>query len=227
MATARFMGWRHEVAEQEIEIMKNKLKVVQFGLVFLLVYLGMTACWIPEKFNAKINVKKDGSYTFVYDGIITHALAAAAHKDGSFSKKDEKEFEEEMTKEFQKDTDIKTAKYIGGGSYKILYKNSGTVDTPFYFFSDLDKIFSISRDKNGTVEITGTKLTEKDIKKLEEIKVTFDGELEVETNAQVIEQNASSKPILFGLIGCYKWRIKSIRDPRPYMRIRLGSERKK
>jgi hypothetical protein len=183
----------------------KKLKVVQFSLAFLFIIAGLTACWIPEKFNAKITVDKDGSYTFVYDGIITHAMAAAAYAEGSFSKKDEKEFEEEMTEEFQKDPDIKTAKY-------------------FYFFSRENQIFSICRDNDGTVEITGTKLTEKDIKQLGEIKVTFDGELEVKTNAQVIEQNASSKPKLLGLIGCYKWRIKSIRDPRPYMRIRLGSE---
>jgi hypothetical protein len=178
----------------------KKLKVVQFSLAFLFIIAGLTACWIPEKFNAKITVDKDGSYTFVYDGIITHAMAAAAYAD------------------------IKTAKYIGRGRYKILYKESGTVDTPFYFFSRENQIFSICRDNDGTVEITGTKLTEKDIKQLGEIKVTFDGELEVKTNAQVIEQNASSKPKLLGLIGCYKWRIKSIRDPRPYMRIRLGSE---
>lgn len=202
----------------------KKLKVVQFSLAFLFIIAGLTACWIPEKFNAKITVDKDGSYTFVYDGIITHVMAAAAYAEGSFSKKDEKEFEEEMTEEFQKDPDIKTAKYIGRGRYKILYKESGTVDTPFYFFSRENQIFSICRDNDGTVEITGTKLTEKDIKQLGEIKVTFDGELEVKTNAQVIEQNASSKPKLLGLIGCYKWRIKSIRDPRPYMRIRLGSE---
>ena len=50
----------------------KKLKVVQFGLAFLFIIAVLTACWIPEKFNAKITVDKDGSYTFVYDGIITH-----------------------------------------------------------------------------------------------------------------------------------------------------------
>lgn len=110
----------------------KKLKVFHWVLAFLFIIAGLTACWIPEKFNAKITVDKDGSYTFVYDGIITYAMAAAAHAEGSFSKKDEKEFEEWITDEFQKDPDIKTAKYIGRGRYQILYKKSGTVDKPFY-----------------------------------------------------------------------------------------------
>ena len=43
-----------------------------------MILLALTACWIPENFDTKITINKDGSYLFVYDGTLTFGLALAA-----------------------------------------------------------------------------------------------------------------------------------------------------
>ena len=52
--------------------------------------LSLTACLVPEKFEASISFKPDGAYTYKYDGTAVHFLAAAAIKEkGRLPEKDE------------------------------------------------------------------------------------------------------------------------------------------
>lgn len=52
--------------------------------------LGLSGCLVPEKFDASVNVKPDGSYTYKYDGSAVHYAAAAAIKEkGKLPEKDE------------------------------------------------------------------------------------------------------------------------------------------
>jgi hypothetical protein len=53
---------------------------IGYALVLTLC-VSMSGCWIPENFDAKVTLNKDGSYTFTYDGTLAFALAVAATKD--------------------------------------------------------------------------------------------------------------------------------------------------
>ncbi|HDO25048.1 MAG TPA: hypothetical protein ENG95_00200 [Nitrospirae bacterium] len=191
-------------------------------ITLLLVTVFVSSCLFPEKFEAKININKNGTYSFVYDGILTYVLAKAAEvEQGKLSKKDEREIRKELEKEFLKDPNFKKVKYIGHGQFKVLYKREGTLNSPMYFLSSDMNIISIIPLRDGKVEIKGMKLNRKDIRQLKELKMKIDGKLKVTTNAKVIKHNAKSTPKLFGLLGSYIWQIKSITDPAPYMLIQL------
>ncbi|HDL15008.1 MAG TPA: hypothetical protein ENH28_02450 [Euryarchaeota archaeon] len=196
---------------------KSLLLVITLLFVTVLV----SSCLFPEKFEAKININKNGTYSFVYDGILTYVLAKAAEvEQGELSAKDEREIKE-LEKKFLKDTNFKKVKYIGHGQFKVLYKREGTLNSPMYFLSSDLKIISIIPIKDGKVEIKGMKLNRQDIRQLKALKMKIDGKLKVTTNAKVIKHNAKSTPKLFGLLGSYSWQIKSISDPAPYMLIQL------
>ena len=66
--------------------------------IVLVLSLILSSCWIPENFEAKVVVNKDGSYTFTYDGTLTFGLALAAAKEGSLSASDEAELQKEAAK---------------------------------------------------------------------------------------------------------------------------------
>ena len=62
-----------------------------FVTIILVLCLALSACRIPENFDAKVTINKDGSYTFTYDGTLTFGLALAASKEGALSSGDEAE----------------------------------------------------------------------------------------------------------------------------------------
>lgn len=188
-------------------------------LLFLVVIL--FSCLFPEKFEAKIKVNKDETYSLCYDGILTFVLAKAAEiEQGKLTAKDEKDIKN-LEQEFKKDPDVKKVNYISHGQFKVLYERKGTLNSPIYFLNNEIKIFSIIPRKDKKVEINGMKLSRKDMEQLQKLKMKVDGRLEVSTNAKVIKHNASSEPQFFGLLGAYKWQIKSVSDPAPEMLIQL------
>ena len=65
-------------------------------LACLLLALSLSGCLIPEQFQSKITIDKDGGFTFVYDGPLTCALAAA--KRSELTKKDEEKFRRDAEK---------------------------------------------------------------------------------------------------------------------------------
>lgn len=194
-----------------------------FLLVFTLLFLVgfVSSCLFPEKFEAIISLNKNGKYSFVYDGVLTYVLAKAAEvEQGKLSPKDEREIKK-LEQEFLKDPNFKKVNYIGHGQFKVLYKREGTLNSPMYFLSHETDIVSVTPIKDKKVEIKGMKLTKKDIEQLQALNMKVDGRLTVTTNAKLLKHNANSVPWLFGLLGAYKWQIKSLNDPAPYMLLQL------
>lgn len=192
-------------------------------IVFTLLLIAtlLTSCWLPEKFNAEIDINKDGSYTLIYDGILTFVMAKAAEiEQGKLSAKDEKDLKD-LEKEFKEDKNFKKVKYLGHAQFKVLYEQKGTLNSPVYFLGKDMRILSIIPSSNNTVEIKGMKLDKSDIQQLNELKMKIDGELEVSTDAKILKHNAKSSPKFFG---GYKWKIKSIDDPAPYMTLELAEQ---
>lgn len=189
--------------------------------LIVLTIISLTSCWLPEKFDAKVSVNKDGSYVFVYDGILTFALALAAASKGELSAKDEAELQRE-TEKMKKEPGFKRAEYLGKGRYKVLFEKVGRSGEPYHFLSKETKLFSVIPQGDGSLLISGIKLTQKDIQELNSIGAVVDGTLSVslERGIKVVKHNAPSVPKLFGTFGSFQWQIKSPNDPTPEMIVR-------
>ena len=81
--------------------------------------LGLSGCLVPEKFDASVNVKPDGSYTYKYDGSAVHYAAAAAIKEkGKLPEKDEVGLKREAEKAAAA-PGVKKIAYRGDGRYDV------------------------------------------------------------------------------------------------------------
>ncbi len=198
-------------------IIKQRILV---GVSCLAIGLSLSACWVPEEFHATLDIEEDGSYTFVYDGVLTYAVAAAAAAEGKLDKKTELELKG-AEEELRQDTSFKKVNYLGEGRYQVGYELSGGADDAFAFLSEELKIISLRRNDSGGLEVAGLELKEEDVQKFDEIGIEVDGVLEVKTDAEVIAHNAPDTPFLFGLLGSYKWTINSPKDPAPSMQVRI------
>ncbi|MBT9168899.1 MAG: hypothetical protein DDT19_02250 [Syntrophomonadaceae bacterium] len=171
----------------------------------------LLSCLIPEKFDVKIIINKDKTFSFVYDGILTFVLARGAAVEGSLSAKDEKELQAMGDQELKRDKNFKKFKYLGKGRYEVFYKKEGELKRKESFF-DFIHIIPLKENK---VEIRSIKLSKDDIMQFEALKMKIDGTVEVKTDGNILEQNG--KKSFWG--SGYKWRIKSVKDPAPYMLI--------
>lgn len=188
-------------------------------ILFLVIFL--SSCFFPEKFESRINIKKDGTYSLVYDGILTWVLVKAAEVQGKLTAKDEKEIKG-LEQKLKEDPNIKKVSYLGHGQFQLLYERKGTISSPVYFINSQDsRIISITPIKDKQVEIYGIKLNKNDLEQLKALNMTIDGRIEVTTDAKVISHNAAEEPKLMGFLGAYIWKIKSMDNPSPHMVIQL------
>ncbi len=183
--------------------MKNVRTILMIGMAVSMLFL--SACFLPENFEATITVKHDGSYTFKYDGNLVFAMALSAIKEGKFSKKDEESLKDQE-KELLKSPGFKKAKYIGNARYKVLVEQSGKAGEDYYFISKDMSIFSIKGQADGTLEIKAFQMSAKDLEGLKAIDFTIAGTLSVllDKGVKVIEQNADKAST-----GVYQWRINN------------------
>jgi len=172
--------------------------------------LVQVSCWIPENFDTKITVNKDGSYLFTYDGTLTFGMALAAAQKGRLSASDEAEFRKEG-ETLRREPGFKKVDYQGKGRYKVLFEKTGSRGEPFYFLSSEMKFFSVVPQADRSIIVAAVRPSQDDIQQLDSIGAKIVGTLSVDVanGVQVIRHNAESEPIFFGLIGAYKWQIKS------------------
>ena len=170
----------------------------------------LSACWIPESFDAKIAINKDGSYTFTYDGILAFALAVAAAKDRALSVNDEAQLRKEADN-LRREPGFKNVEYQGKGRYKVLFDKSGNAGETFYFLSREMRIFAILPQQDGSIVVSAVRPKQEELQQLNSIGAKIDGSLSVSVanGIKVVRHNADSQPIFFGLVGAYKWQIRS------------------
>lgn len=179
--------------------------------------LSLSACLVPEKFEASVRFRPDGSYTYKYDGAAVHFLAAAAIKEkGSLPAKDEEGLKREAEKA-AKAPGVQKMVYVGSGRFDVRVEEEVKAGQQVHTL----KVFNIRRDKDGTFELAVPAMKDKDREQLRSlgIKVVGTAEVFLPANAKVLQHNATGTPGL--LSKSYAWKIGSVED-RPMIRFTLA-----
>ena len=186
-------------------------------LIHLCYPLLLSGCWIPENFVAHVKVQRDGGYTFTYDGSLAYAPVLPMAHDGSLTEKDERELRN-MADELKQETGYEVFRYTGKGRFKIYAVKKGLPGESYHFMSESMKIVSILPRNDGSLKISGVRPSEEVFKKLRSIGASMTGKLTVSVpwGMQVLDHNAQSEPVFFGLFGGYTWEIDEPDDD-PYI----------
>lgn len=194
----------------------NAMKKLLAALAILSSLAVLTACLIPETFTAKIDLEKNGEFTFSYEG----TLIFVPFKMGRPNQKDIDSFKRDMLR----DPKFKKVEYVGNARYRVEYQEQGHLNQPFYFFSREMMVIKLVPVKKGGKRyafIEGMRLSAKDINELGKMNIKIDGTLEIKTSGKVIEHNANTTPKFWGLFGAYTWKIKSPSDAAPRMVVEI------
>ncbi len=178
---------------------------MMLAAVAAVLMMSLSGCFLPEDFEVNITVRRDGSYTFRYDGNLVFATALSAIEDGTFTKKDEASLKEQE-KDILKSPGFKKVKYIGNARYKVSMEQLGKAGEDYDFISKEMSFFSIKGQDDGTLEIKAFKLNEEEIEGVKASDYDFEGTLSVsvEKGVKVLEHNARTVSS-----GVYRWKIKN------------------
>ena len=180
----------------------------------------LSSCWVPENFVANLVIDKSANYEFHYDGILAFAPAVGEIKQhGQLSEKGETEMKKAETY-LRTQPGFSKANYIGGGRYQIVYDEKGAVHDSQQMFLGL---LTFHINQQSQIIIRGTDITDDGRRQLAVLGINFDGHLKVNTELPIIQHNATSTPILGGLIGSYEWHITPEQAETPYMVIDAGN----
>lgn len=184
-----------------MELTKRISKVlVAIGLSFLL-----SSCWIPESFEANVDIRSDGSYIFNYDGTMVFAMALVNESKGEeLSEEDEAELKT-LLEEIKADPETKEARYLGNARYQVLIEKETNTGERYKFLD----LFYITPKDEGIIEISIKNIGEKEKSQLEEVGVKVEGvfSVTVADDIEIISHNATSEPTFFGLFGGYSWDV--------------------
>lgn len=181
--------------------------------------LGLSGCLIPERFQATVTVKQDGSYNFKYDGTASHALAVAQSREkGGLSAKDEASLARAAEKD-AKSPGVRKMKYLGGGRFELAIDRD---EQPNKLTSTTLNLVQVTREKDGVMIVAASPLKKKDADELKAFGITMEGSVDVilPPGATVLSHNAADTPGLFSK--AYRWKIGKI-DEKPTIKFKLGA----
>ena len=175
------------------------------------ILLSLFGCYMPENFQAKLTVNKDGSYVFMCEGtffdsymdFISHINIEEKYKKAELAAAEKR----------LNDIGFKDLKNLGDFHYKGFFQKIGKPGEEYYFLSKEDKIFIVQSPKNGTLIITAIPPTQWQIQNLEMERVNINGTLTVSVaeNSEVVDHNAQDASKLNGAFKEYTWKIVSPR----------------
>lgn len=179
----------------------------------------LTGCYFPGSFDAEIEISRNGLYKMSFDGYIVELnhyrdLASGKIKPGD---KRDKERQETVLRDFNRDSRTKSSSYYQQGAYQVNWSMGGDLlkTTQIMFLRRNSNMFSIIYDKDEfTMTVRGKFVSKKDKDRLEALGITMQGVLRIKTDARVLSHNANLVTKQ-GPVTIYGWRINNLRDPAP------------
>ena len=173
----------------------------------------------PEKFDANVSIRANGSYSYSYHGTLIFVPALIQASRVGFLGPDLDAHLKNATAQLRQEG-FEKADYLGRGRYAVVLQRSRAGDESSYFPSREMPIFSIRPQPNGAIMIAGSRPDATAPCQLIGTEAEIDGRLIVtlERGATVLNHNAENKLSALDHFSEYHWRIKSP-DADPFMTV--------
>lgn len=191
-------------------------------LVVLLFFL-LSGCYLPNQFEAVIEIAQNGNYSVSYQGILTYAPMVEEIRAGKLTPAQQEEKRKILERDLKRDSGFKELVYIGNGSFKVKYRHNDRIDgTHMYTFTRRNAaIFTVRTDKKGVTSISGASLAPEHEQRIIKAGIQMMGELKVITDVStILENNATQAGENMGY-KIFVWKINSPTAPTPKLTLRL------
>ncbi len=190
----------------------------------VLALVALAGCYMPDRFEAGMQIRRDGKYAFTYQGELTSLQLLRRLGRGEFED-DPDAFRHNVglfERELRRDSGFHEVTYWRQATYRTRYEHQGNLerDRSFNFVRLNSRFLGLKNLGDGRVELSGNRLPKAYMDEL--INGGFDvrGVFRLWTDARVIEHNADTVEGE-GLV-LYTWRIRTMRQSPPRLILQLG-----
>ncbi|MCW8835505.1 MAG: hypothetical protein OQJ99_03940 [Rhodospirillales bacterium] len=180
--------------------------------------VGLSACYLPAKFDADIEIARNGFYKIDFAGYLARVpLYSKLHKN-ELSPAEEKEQVDIILRDLKRDESVVEASYYQKGHFKVVYKKQGDLlqSKMITILRRNEDLISLTfSKKNGTITVRGNHVRKQDANRLADMGLWMEGVLRLKTDAAVVSNNATTIKKGEGREQLLIWEIKGPFDPAP------------
>lgn len=200
------------------KVIKRKFKIFKSSLIFVIIIISVSSCYIPASFDAEIRINRDGMYHLIFDGYLVESNLFNKLVKDKISIEEENKRVNLLKRDLVRDSSTKFFGYFKMGHFRIRWENEGNIlrTKTLTFLRRNENILSISYNKiRSMVSVQGTQLSRTHAQRIVDMGLGLQGSLRVITNADVKSHNATSVKKAESGYKIYSWILKSPFDLSP------------
>ncbi len=195
------------------------------GFLALASMLLVSGCYLPLRFDAEIEIDRAAQYSMVFDGYLTHLPFYREIAAADMSAEQEQDRVARLTRDFTRDSAVKTFEYVEQGIFKLRWEKSGNLArspmVTFHRRNEAMLTLSYVR-KTGLVTVRGGAVRSSVRQRIVDAGLNVQGELRLITDARVADHNATHVRELGDGREMYVWRIRNVFDATPKLTLIPG-----
>ena len=199
-------------------------RIATLGALFVV----LSGCYLPMRFDAEIEITRTGYFSFIFDGYLAKVQLFDGLRRNKISSTQEKVEIEKIRADFARDPNASEFSYLRKGYFRVHWERKGDIvkSKTVTFFRRNEHMLGISyNSKTGRVGISGRSIKRDTKNQLNEMGLGgTNGEIRVITDAPVLTHNATkvTKNRARGPgFKNYVWKINNIYAPTPSIIIAL------
>ena len=198
----------------------RKIRPGRWAAMALAVML-LAGCYLPDRFELRLNLQRDGEYAFTYTGDLLAFNFLRKIGEGEVNANDADEIQV-YENDLKRDSGFSDVNYLGQGRYRVDYRRqSNILKRPSFSFVRRNAPFmTVKRTAQGVVTIAGDRPNKQYRDELVAKKFNTRGVVRIWTDARVVDHNANQ--VIEGNPTQYVWDIQSIQQPAPRLTAVLG-----
>ncbi len=184
-------------------------------LLLALVVGVVSGCYLPTDFKADLRITANGNYNFQYQGMLVYVPLLEKIAKNELSREGLTKYVTAVEQDLKRDRGFEDVQYVDNAAFRIRYKKVGNIlnEKTFNFVRQNARLLSLARHPNGTISIIGDKPNTEIAQELEKSGIVMRGTLRIQTEAQVVRQNADD--VLRAVAPVYVWNIDGLKKPSP------------
>jgi hypothetical protein len=184
--------------------MKNPLRLL---LLALLVPL-LSSCWLPNQFEAVIQIMKDGTFSVQYKGTMDYAPLVYEIRQKSLPPEEQTKKMAVLERDLRRDTGFQEVAPLANGRFRVRYRHDDKITGTFIytFVRRNAAIMKVLVGEDGRASIWFDTLSADDAKRATSLGMTIGGTVKVISDLKLLQSNAQGKTQQ-GTATVYSWQV--------------------
>ncbi|MEK9722658.1 MAG: hypothetical protein VW405_04125 [Rhodospirillaceae bacterium] len=197
-------------------------RALRRGALLAALFVAVSGCYMPMRFDAEIEVTRAGYFSFIFDGYLAKVELYDALRRNKMTPNEQREEIEKIRADFARDANASEFAYHRSRYFRVHWEHKGNIlksKTATLFRRNEYMLGIAYNSETGRVGVTRRSLNRDTKNKLNEIGLDgTNGEIRVITDANVLTHNAT-KVTRNATRGpgfkAYVWKIANIYAPTP------------